>query len=523
MLRAMQFEEDAGPLAHPVRPDAYREINNFYTLTVYEKGAEVIRMLETLIGRDAFDRGMQLYFDRMDGTAATVEDFIACFEETSGQSLDQFMRWYTQSGTPVVAAEGRHDATARTYTLTLSQSCPPTPGQPNKDPFVIPVKLGLVSDDGDDLALTSDSDALHHGDVIVLDRDSLSVTFSGIDAAPLPSLPRGFSAPVKLVSNTDTGDYRRAARLDRDPFNRWEAMQRLMLAELTVSGGPSETGIDAIAEALAATLGDATLDPAFKAEMLRPPSESDIAQAIGSDIDPDAVHAAAQALKAGIGQRIETALSDGYQAQAIDGPYAPTADAAGQRSLRAACLALLVAGAPARGGDMALAQFDQADNMTERFSALTLLVHHTDHGADAAARFYDRFSDNALVVDKWLAVQATKPGAATLDAVRELTGHPAFTYANPNRVRSLIGAFAMRNPTGFHRADGTGYGFIAETVLRLDAKNPQVAARLLTAFGSWRSLEAGRRDKAHEALSTIRRMTPLSSDVADIIGRMTDD
>ncbi|MEO1199678.1 MAG: aminopeptidase N [Pseudomonadota bacterium] len=523
LLRAMQFEEDAGPLAHPVRPESYREINNFYTLTVYEKGAEVIRMLETLIGREAFDRGMQLYFKRCDGTAATVEDFIACFEDASDRSLAQFMRWYTQSGTPVVTAIGRHDAASDSYDLTLAQSCPPTPGQPHKDPFVIPVKISLFNTEGSDITLSTPSEALCHGDTVILDTEALTVRFDGVTAPPLPSLLRGFSAPVRLVTDLGTADLQRLARDDSDPFNRWEAVQRLMLAELTHDRGPQDEAISAIADALTAALASAALDPAFKAELLRPPSESDVAQALGTGLDPDAIHAAVVSLKQGLGARMAEPLAKSYAAHVVDGPYRHDADSAGRRALRATCLSLLIAGDRDTGTRLARAQFDTADNMTERFSALQLLVHETEVGDAIADTFYERYRDNPLVIDKWLGVHATKPGAATLDTVFDLTRHPAFTYTNPNRVRALIGALAMRNPTAFHRADGAGYDFVAKTVLSLDSKNPQVAARLLTAFGSWRKLEVSRRTLAEKALRSIGDTAGLSPDVADISGRMLAD
>jgi len=522
-LRAAQFIEDSGPLAHPVRPETYKEINNFYTSTVYEKGAEVVRMVQTLIGREKFRAGMDLYFARHDGEAATVEQFIQCFADTSGRDMTQFMRWYSQAGTPEVAVAGRYDAARNTYTLEAKQSMPPTPGQPVKAPMVIPLALGLVGKDGHDLPLVSQSDRIAHG-VLVLNEVAVTVEFTGIAERPVLSINRGFSAPIKLNSDIDAGDLTFLAAHDSDAFNRWQALQtismRLLFDNVAAlrAEKPPRTDKKLIA-ALAATLDDAKLEPAFMALALVPPGEGDVAREIGRDIDPDAVFNARRALRANIGDRLGRALIDIYERMTVSGPYSPDATSAGRRALRNVALDLLATTGAQDAIARAARQYDGADNMTDRMAALaTLCLHGGPERAQALADFYARYAANALVIDKWFSLQATIPRADTLDQVRTLTAHSAFSFANPNRVRALIGAFAA-NPTQFNRADGAGYDFLADNVLALDPKNPQLAARLATAFRTWRTLEQGRRAKAQAALERIKAAPRLSRDLADIVER----
>ena len=524
-LRAAQFVEDAGPLAHPVRPGTYREINNFYTATVYEKGAEVARMVETLIGAQKFRAGMDLYFARHDGEAATVEQFIACFAEVSGRDMTQFMRWYNQAGTPQVTVAGRFDAAAKTYTLDFKQSVPPTPGQPSKEPMVIPLALGLVGKDGRDLPLSlADGGTLARG-VLVLDRPAQSVTFTGIGERPVPSINRGFSAPIKLDTDLSGDDLAFLAAHDGDPFNRWQALQtismRLLIDNVArLRQGQPPRSDEQLMVALAAILEDAQLEPAFVALALIPPGEGDVAREIGRDIDPDAIFGARRALRAEIGSRLGPALSTLYARMTVPGGYSPDARSAGRRSLRNVSLDLLAASAASEAIDRAARQYAAADNMTDRMAALaTLSLHDVPQRQEALADFYERYASDALIVDKWFSLQAMIPQANTLDQVRALTAHPAFSMSNPNRVRAVIGAFAQGNPTQFNRADGAGYEFIADTVLALDAKNPQMSARLATAFRSWRTLEAGRRGKAEAALQRIKGTAGLSRDLADIVER----
>jgi aminopeptidase N len=523
-LRGHQFVEDAGPLAHSVRPEVYREISNFYTATIYEKGAEVVRMLKTLLGPERFRAGMDLYFRRHDGHAAIVDEFIACFADVAEHDLSQFMRWYSQAGTPELMVEGSHDAAARTYTLTITQTVPPTPGQPTKEPMVIPLALGLLGPDGHDLPLTLANGERPERGVLTLTKPKENFVFTGIGARPVASLNRGFSAPVKLTVNLRDGDLAFLALHDCDPFNRWQAVQTLATALLIENvaahraGAPLRSGGE-IARALAAILDDRALEPAFQAQVLAMPSEGDIAREIARDVDPDAIFAARRALRAEIGRILSAQLADTYRAMTDSGPFGLDAASAGRRSLKLICLDLLAFGDPASGIARAAALYRDADNMTDRFAALATLAQHAEPERTAALEdFYRRYEGDALIIDKWFALQATIPEPDTLDRVKGLTGHPAFSMSNPNRVRALIGNFATANQTQFNRCDGAGYAFHADAMLALDAKNPQVAARLMTAFRSWRALEPERRGKAETQLRRIAA-APLSRDVHDIVTR----
>ena len=529
-LRAQQFVEDAGPLAHNVRPETYLEINNFYTATVYEKGAEIIRMLKVLIGAEAFAAGMQLYFSRCDGTAATVEDFIACFAEVSGRDLSQFFRWYSQAGTPQVEVASTYDPAARTFTLDFVQSCKPTPGQPEKLPFVIPIKLGLVGPNGQDLRLVTAAENGARADeiansVIELASERRRVVFHGITTRPVASLLRGFSAPVRLTHAASETDLITLITHDSDPFNRWQASQtyatRVLLQSVErLRLGKALQEDDAFAGALQAMLDASAADPAFAAQVLSLPGEADIAREIGENVDPDAIFAARRALRESIGRRLAPTLRSLYDSLAQSGPYSPDAAAAGRRALRNAALDLLTAGDPPAGTPLALSQFEAAATMTDRIAALGILAHYkTDAREEAFAAFYRKHDGDALVIDKWFALQATIPEEGTLARVKRLMDHPAFSLGNPNRVRSLIGTFAAANQTRFNAPDGSGYEFVTAIVLALDARNPQVAARLLGAFKSWQTLEPGRRQAAERALRRVAAGEGLSPDVRDIVER----
>ncbi|MFG1419551.1 aminopeptidase N [Xanthobacter sp. V0B-10] len=519
-LKAAQFTEDAGPLAHPVRPQTYREINNFYTATVYEKGAEVVRMLKTLLGEEGFRAGMDLYFQRHDGEAATIEDFVASFADATGRDLSQFSLWYEQSGTPVVTVQGTYDAAARTYRLDVSQSVPPTPGQPTKQPMVIPLVIGLVGPDGTDLPLTLGNKVVERG-VLELTKAEQSFTFTGIDARPVPSLNRGFSAPVNVVSGLSADDRVFLAAHDADPFNRFDALQGLALG-LLKEGARSGKAVapEAVIGAARNLLGDGTLDPAFKAQALALPGEGEVARELATDVDPDAVYAARKELKIAVGTALASPLAETYGALAATGPFTPDAASAGRRALRNLALDYLAVTASAEGIARAAAQFEGADNMTDRLSALAVLAQHdVPEREQALARFYERFKDDALVIDKWFILQAQIAAPDTLERVKGLMGHPAFSLGNPNRVRSLIGAFAAGNPTQFNRPDGAGHAFVADAVLTLDPKNPQVASRLLSSFKTWRQLEPVRRASAEAALRRVAETPGLSADVSDIATR----
>jgi aminopeptidase N len=522
-LRTAQFTEDAGPLAHPVRPSAYKEINNFYTPTVYEKGAEVIRMLKAVIGANAFVRGMNLYFASYDGTAATIENFLSCFAESSGQDLTQFARWYAQAGTPRVMASGRYDSSANTYVLDLAQTTPPTPEQASKEPVVIPMALALFDEKGTKIAINRvDGGSIVDG-VYVFSERSTKLTFHNISSRPLPSLMRGFSAPVKLEIDVSPTDMITLFRCDDDPFNRWQASQKAAL-DLMVSaaaGDKNMTGAKALAKAFGSFVReDARQDPAYAAQVLMLPSEGDISREIARDLDPDAILAARRWLRGLIGKELTESLVSLRKDLEISAPYSPDAISAGRRALRNAALDLIIAGDANLGARIAAEQTAHADNMTDRLAALIAISQVPGQTReDAIHEFAERFSTDPLVLDKWLALQASIAETQTLDRVRNLMSHTAFSLTNPNRIRSLIGAFAQGNPTQFNRADGAGYNFVADIILDLDTKNPQVAARLLGAFKTWRMLEPKRQMLAEAALKRVKAAPNLSRDVTDIIER----
>jgi aminopeptidase N len=528
-LRAQQFAEDAGPLAHNVRPDSYREINNFYTATIYEKGAEIIRMLKVLIGDEAFRRGMDLYFERYDGTAATIEDFIACFAEASSRDLTEFSRWYHQSGTPLVEATGTYDEQARTFTLDFVQSCKPTPGQDKKEPFVIPVALGLVIPGKGDIELRTgnqdgaSAEELSRG-VIELSTARRRVTFYDVPSRPVPSLLRGFSAPVRLDYPASEADLITLIAHDSDDFNRWQAAStyatRLLLrsAERLRAGQAPEEDKN-FSEALRILI-EKSADPAFAAQAVTLPGEADIAREISENVDPDAIHAAREALRGAMGRDLKETLRAAYDRLASHGPYSPDAISAGRRALRNAALDLLAAGDAREGALLATRQRETAATMTDEIAAVAVLAHIPGKEREAALdAFYHAHESEPLVIDKWFALQATIPEAGTLGRVKALMKHKAFSFSNPNRIRALVGSFAAFNQTQFNAKDGSGYDFLADIVLELDAKNPQVAARLLSAFKSWRSLEANRRSLAERALRRVASAPSLSVDVKDIAER----
>ena len=524
-LRTHQFVEDAGPLAHPVRPALYHEINNFYTATVYEKGAEVVRMLKVLLGAENFRKGMDLYFSRHDGQAATVEQFVQCFADVSNTDLTQFMLWYSQAGTPEVVATGSYDAGAKSYRLELAQSIPPTPGQPSKQPTVIPLAVGLAGREGRDLPLKLDDGRVLERGVLTLTKAVETFVFADVAEQPVASLNRGFSAPIKLSANLSADDLRFLAAHDADPFNQWQALQTLATRLLVDNTAASRASRPArhdpgLLDALSATLADGAHEPAFVALALTLPGEAEIAREIGHDVDPDAVFAARAALRAAVGEYLAGPLFDHYRRLSERGPYRPDAASAGRRMLRNTCLDLLAATRRPETISLAIRQYQAADNMTDRMAALSALsLCDGPERAAALDDFYARYADDPLIVDKWLTLQATIPEPATLDRLKALTSHRAFSFANPNRVRALIHAFALANQKEFNRADGAGYQFIVDTVLALDPKNPQLAARLVSALKNWRMLEPVRRERAEVALRRVATAPSLSPDVDDIVRR----
>ncbi len=528
MLKARQFPEDAGPLSHPVRPDRFIEINNFYTATVYEKGAELCRMIHTLLGPDGFRKGMDLYFERHDGEAATVEDFIACFAETSGRDLTHFMTWYSQAGTPGLVCDVKFNAQKRTVDLTIEQALPPTPGQPTKKPLHIPVKLGLLGGNGNDLPLElADGTQLDNGLIEVTKRRQ-TYRFAGIPSRPVPSLLRGFSAPVNLTIDQTPEDLAFLMAHDSDAFNRWQAAQdygtQLLIAgtEAARKGKPAPNA-DAYISALGAILADGRLEPAFRAQAMTMPSESEIARLIGRDIDPTAIHEARTALTKRIATKLGTAFERVYDDMRQKGAYAPTPEQTGRRQLRGAALAYLTRRGKADDIERARQHFESAQSLTDEIAGLGVLSEVKGPARQAAFdRFYDRWKDDHLVIDHWFAFQAASSLPSTLAAVKKLLKHPLMSLQNPNKARTLIGVFAG-NAVNFNRLDGAGYTFVADVILEIDRFNPQVASRLLTSFRSYRTLETGRRKLARAALETIAKTKPLSRDVFEIVTRMLDD
>jgi aminopeptidase N len=523
MLKTHQFPEDAGPLAHPVRPGSYIEINNFYTATVYEKGAELCRMLQTLLGRDGFRKGLDLYFERHDGQAVTVEDFVAAMADASGRDLSQFMLWYTQSGTPELACSLDYDARSKSARLSVSQVIPPTPGQNKKEPMLIPLKLGLIGANGDEIPLRLDGAPVSDGLIEVAAREQV-FTFHDVPSPPTPSLLRGFSAPARITTGLDPEKIEFLMTHDSDPFNRWQAAQtyatNLLTAAVRSGDGSAHgqgDGAARLARVLEVTANDAAQRPAYRAEFLKLPSEPDIARELAREVDTDAVHRARESLRASIGNAIGETLAELYAKSASSGPYSPDPESAGVRALRSAALDLLAA--TGAGAEIARAErhYREATNMTDAIAALSILSQVPGPERDRALdHFYARWQHEPLVLDKWFAVQARAARPDSVETVQNLLSHAKFSLKNPNRIRALIGSFVHSNPTGFNRADGAGYRLLAAQALEIDRFNPQVAARLLGAFESWRILEQGRQTHAKAALEALAASS-LSTDSYEIV------
>ena len=525
-LRAAQFPEDAGPMAHPVRAACYMEIGNFYTMTVYEKGAEVVRMIHTLIGAADFRRGMDLYFARHDGQAVTCDDFVQAMQDASGIDLAQFRRWYDQAGTPVLEVRDEYDAGSRRYTLTVEQSCPPTPGQEAKLPLHLPLALGLVGPDGKDQPLQLQGEAGPAGAnrVLSLKHPKERFVFVNVPAKPVPSLARAFSAPVTLKYPYSESDLTHLMAHDADSFNRWDAGQRLASAIILRGSAAIQAGnaVEVPAGfigAFARVLADAPRDPAFAAEAFALPSEATLAEQMDV-VDPDVLHASRNELRHRLAQALRAALLGTYGAQAVSGPYSPDAASAGKRALRNACLGYLMELDDGNVRALCVQQFEQSDNMTDSLAALALLANcDCRERAGALEVFQAKWKDEPLVVDKWLAVQATSRLPSALADVRRLARHPAFDIRNPNKVYALIRSFCQGNHVRFHAADGAGYDFAAEKIIELDPLNPQVAARIARAFDRWKRFDAGRQARARAALDRIRAAPALSKDVTEIVVR----
>ncbi len=529
-LRAAQFPEDAGPMAHPVRPSSYMEISNFYTATVYEKGAEVVRMIHTLIGAQAFRKGMDLYFQRHDGQAVRTEEFVQAMQDASGVDLTQFKRWYEQAGTPVVDASGRYDANQRSYTLTLRQSCPPTPGHPEKEPFHIPVAIGLLSPSGGEIPLQLDGEVSAGAGtrVVSLTQAEQAFTFRNVPQPPVPSLLRGFSAPVNLRYSYAEADLALLATHDPDAFNRWEAGQRLTLNVMLRGIGEVRAGKppgfpDSLVDAFLRTLQAADADPAFAAEALGLPSEGYVAEQM-DEADPDTIHAVRVALRRHLAASLKAEMLSAYRTYVTPGEYSPDAASAGRRALRNLCLGYLMELDDSAIRSLCLKQFVSAGNMTDAMAALTAFANTACAERETVLeKFHAKWKDEPLVLDKWFAVQSASRLPGTLGAVRKLMQHPAFSIRNPNRARSVIGSFCNGNPVHFHAADGSGYDFAAEQVAALDPLNPQVAARLARSFDRWRKFDAGRQAFARRALERILATPALSKDTREVVGKALAD
>lgn len=515
-LRARQFAEDAGPLAHPVRPSSYQKIDNFYTATVYEKGAEVVRMLKTLLGDEAFRAGMDLWFGRCDGTASTVEAFVGCFAEASGRDLSDFFAWYEQAGTPRVNIEAVWDEGARALDLRLSQRTEPTPGQPEKRPLPIPIRLGLLAFDGEPMPVGNEPERL-----IVLDGPETRLRIEGVERLPVLSALRGFSAPVTLETDEPPHDAYVRLAADSDLFNRWEAGQRLATALILRRAYelPDEVNEERYAEALGRALADEAAEPAFKALLLALPSEGDLAQA-RAPVDPAALHEARDALRARIAVHLRGDLAALHTALQEPGEFSASAEAAGRRALRNAALDMLTAAPDSDVRLRAEGHYEAAANMTDMMAGLSALMSLGGPAFDVAlAGFYTRFENEPLVIDKWFALQARSPLDDALERVQALTAHPAFDARNPNRLRSLIGGFSQGNPARFHAPDGSGHRFLAEQILAIDAFNPMTAARLLEPLGGWRRYAPQLAASMKVALSRIAAHDSLSRNVNELATR----
>jgi aminopeptidase N len=529
-LRTHQFAEDAGPMAHPVRPDAFIEISNFYTLTVYEKGSEVVRMIRTLLGNEGFRKGSDLYFERHDGQAVTCDDFIKAMEDANGVDLTQFKRWYSQGGTPRLAVSEAFDAAAKRYSLTFNQSCPATPGQSEKLPFVIPVELGLLDAQGGELPLRLEGERAASGTsrVIAIGEAQQTFTFEDVAERPLPSLLRGFSAPVKLSFPYNRDQLMFLMQHDSDGFNRWEAGQQLSVQVLQELIGQHQRGEPLVMDqrliaALRSVLENQQLDQAMVAEMLSLPGEAYLTE-ISEVADVEAIHAAREFARLQLAEALFEPLWQRYQSNreiSRSNAYIAEDQHFARRSLQNIALSYLMLSGKPEVLAACLEQFEVCDNMTERLTALAVLINSPFEAekAKALTSFADFFKDNPLVMDQWFSVQAASALPGALARVQQLMQHPAFTLKNPNKVRALIGAFAGQNLVNFHLADGSGYRFLADQVITLNALNPQIASRLLAPLTRWGKYDAARQALMKAELERILASGELSSDVFEVVSK----
>ena len=508
LLRQLQFPEDAGPMAHPIRPDEYQEISNFYTVTVYEKGSEVVRMYQTLLGKEGFRKGMDLYFKRHDGQAVTCDDFLMAMADANGKDLTQFKNWYSQAGTPRVRVQEGYDASKKQYQITLTQSCAPSPGQSEKKPFHIPLMMRLITKSNDQVE-----------QLLELTQASQTWTFNNIDERPVLSINRDFSAPIHLDFEQSEADLLILFSSDDDPFNRWEAGQKLAMQMILNHRLPDEKLIDAYRTLLM----DPKLDPAFKELALTLAAESYLYEQCTS-VDPQKIFSDRRAFRREIAKQLQLEWAALYQQMQTPGPFKSDAVDAGKRALKNLALSMLLEANAAVWAPMAVNQYRVADNMTDRYAALAgLVIHGAKEATDCLNDFYERFTNDALVIDKWFGLQSSRPPAdgldPTLSDVKKLRQHPAFKMNNPNRVRSVIHTFCSNNPASFHQADGSGYEFWADSVLALDLINPQVAARLARAMDRWRLFAAPYQDHMKSALERVAASQILSPDTREVISK----
>jgi len=524
ILRITQFREDASPLAHPVRPESYIEINNFYTSTVYQKGAEVIRMIQTLLGTGKFRAGMDLYFSRHDGQAATCEDFVAAMEDASGVDLSQFQLWYSQAGTPQINVQTAFDPSKKTYALTLSQHCPPTPGQVAKRPYHIPIAVGLVGQDGREipLKLEGETQSAATTQVLELTQPSQTFVFTDIGSAPKLSINRNFAAPI--IVNFGQSDDDRAFLMahDSDAFNRWNAAQDfgtavILRAVADLQAGRDPTAEETFLEAMGIAIADQKISPAFKAALLGLPGEDYLANRMEQE-DPLNLHAARKAVRRFVAARHTPALRELYDSLRVNAAYVPDAEGMGMRMLKRAALGYLAALETSDMCALVKRQFDDADNMTDRMDALSILnliaVPEREH---ALTNFYDRYKEDHLVINKWLTVQASAPLPGTLGTVQRLMQHSVFDLKNPNKVRAVVNTFAVSNPVNFHAADGSGYIFVADQILAINAFNPLTAARLVPPLGRWKRFDPVRQKLMKAQLERLAAAPGLSPDVYELV------
>ncbi|WP_281646210.1 aminopeptidase N [Parendozoicomonas sp. Alg238-R29] len=524
LLRSHQFVEDAGPMAHPIRPDSFIEINNFYTLTVYEKGAEVVRMIHNIVGKDGFRKGTDLYFDRHDGQAVTTEDFVTAMEDANGVDLTQFKRWYSQAGTPVLDVTDDYDEEKQEYRLTIRQSCPATPGQKTKLPFHIPVEVGLLDGEGEPMPVTSEGKTTL---ILDLKDEEQTFVFTGMDERPLPSLLRGFSAPVRLNYDYSREELIFLMSNDEDGFNRWDSCQRLaidVLLELVaaVQEGRELVVDESLINAYRQVLSDTSLDKAMVAEMLNLPSETYLAEQMDV-IDVDAIHRAREFVKQQVAVGLQDQLLATYQRLNIEKLYRPEAEDIAERVLKNTCMAYLVELDDVVGVELAKSQYAAATNMTDTMAALNCLIHATHESAapivgKALAEFAEKWIGDNNVMDMWFAAQAGSPRTGKLEKIKELMEHKAFDKKNPNKMRSVVSVFCGRNLVNFHDLSGSGYEFLADEVIRVDTLNPQLAARLINPMTRWKRYDEKRRELMQKALKRIQSHD-LSADIFEVVSK----